>query len=149
MNKNDLGNTPPEGNLYSFNAKRQSKQHLDNIRISNGIAFNNEAKKIFYTDSLNYTVDCYDYDIENELISNKQVWFTFNETNSPGLPDGMTIDADGNLWVAVFGGSRVIKIDWHKPETLLDTVELPALQVNFFHFKINPKVLINFRLLLL
>lgn len=39
--------------------------------------------------------------------------------------DGMTIDTDGNLYVAVWG-SRVIKIDPRKPETLLDTIELPA-----------------------
>jgi hypothetical protein len=47
----------------------------------------------------------------------------------PGIPDGMTIDSDGNLWVAVFGGSRVLKVDGSKSETLLDTIDIPAEQV--------------------
>jgi hypothetical protein len=46
-----------------------------------------------------------------------------------GIPDGMTIDSDGNLWVAVFGGGRVLKVDGSKSETLLDTIEIPAEQV--------------------
>lgn len=49
-----------------------------------------------------------------------------------GLPDGQTIDTDGNLWVAVFNGGCVIKIDPRKPETLLETIVLPAKQVQRF-----------------
>ena len=44
----------------------------------------------------------------------------------------MTIDSDGNLWVAVFGGSRVLKLDGHKSETLLDTVNIQTEQVGIF-----------------
>lgn len=42
------------------------------------------------------------------------------------MPDGMTIDSDGNLWIALFKGKHVIKIDPRKPETLLQKIELPA-----------------------
>lgn len=42
------------------------------------------------------------------------------------MPDGMTIDSDGNLWIALFQGKHVIKIDPRKPETLLEKIELPA-----------------------
>lgn len=41
----------------------------------------------------------------------------------------MTIDTDGNIWVAVFGASSVLKIDPMKPETLLETITLPSKQV--------------------
>lgn len=41
----------------------------------------------------------------------------------------MTIDTDGHLWIALFGGDGVIKIDSQKPETLLETIKLPAHQV--------------------
>lgn len=47
------------------------------------------------------------------------------------MPDGQTIDADGNLWVAVFNGHSVLKIDPKQPETLLYTLKLPAKQVRF------------------
>ena len=43
----------------------------------------------------------------------------------------MAIDTDGNLWIAIFGGDRVIKIDPRKPETLLESIQLPAHQVIF------------------
>jgi gluconolactonase len=41
----------------------------------------------------------------------------------------MTIDADGNLWVAIFNGGKIIKVDPRRPETLLATVEMPVKQV--------------------
>jgi gluconolactonase len=61
--------------------------------------------------------------------ANRKVWFTLQKLSIPGIPDGMTIDSDGNLWVAVFGGGRVLKVDGSKSETLLDTIEIPAEQV--------------------
>lgn len=51
------------------------------------------------------------------------------ENNIEGIPDGMTIDTDGNLWVAIFDGSCVIKIDPRQPETLLQKIQVPAKQV--------------------
>lgn len=50
------------------------------------------------------------------------------------MPDGQTIDADGNLWVAVFGGARVLKIDPRVPDTLLETVPIPANQITSVAF---------------
>lgn len=44
------------------------------------------------------------------------------------------MDTDGNLWVAIFDGSRVIKIDPRRPETLLQTVNLPVKQVTSVAF---------------
>lgn len=41
----------------------------------------------------------------------------------------MTIDINGNLWIAIFNGSKIIKIDPKRPETLLDTIEMPVKQV--------------------
>lgn len=67
--------------------------------------------------------------------ANRKTIFTFSKHDIDGLPDGMTIDADGNLWVAVFNSSRVIKIDPRKPETLLETIKLPAKQVMEVLFK--------------
>lgn len=49
--------------------------------------------------------------------------------NIDALPDGMAIDTDGNLWVALFNGYSVIKIDPRTPETLLQKVDIPAKQV--------------------
>lgn len=55
--------------------------------------------------------------------------FTLSKHDIEGIPDGQTMDKDGNLWVAIFSGSKVIKIDSRKPETLLDAIVLPVPQV--------------------
>lgn len=107
------------------------KGHVDQYRVSNGLAFNDQTKKFFHIDSAKGTVDRFDFDIISGTIKNRMVWFTLQKKNIPGVPDGMVIDADGNLWVAVFGAGRVIKIDGAKPESLLDTITLPAAQVHF------------------
>ncbi|RZC40812.1 regucalcin-like, partial [Asbolus verrucosus] len=128
INKENIEKTLPVGTLYSFDSKRQLKGHISQVRLSNGIAFNDQVKKMYYIDTLKGTIDQFDFDIDNGAICT-QVLFTLKKNNIPGMPDGMTIDSDGNLWVAVFGGNRVIKIDGKKPETLLDSIQLPALQV--------------------
>lgn len=63
------------------------------------------------------------------FLANGKPIFSLDKNNIPGFPDGMAIDTDGNLWVAIFNGYRVIKIDPRKPETLLQTIDLPAKQV--------------------
>jgi gluconolactonase len=63
------------------------------------------------------------------VVANCKNIFTLKKADIPGGPDGMTIDTDGNLWIAIFGGDRIIKIDPRKPETLLESIKLPAHQV--------------------
>ncbi|XP_018335136.1 regucalcin-like, partial [Agrilus planipennis] len=112
----------------------QLKQHIDGVHISNGLTWNPSLKKMYYIDSGTRTVDEFDYDQTNGTISNRKPIFTLEKHNIPGIPDGMTIDSDGNLWVAVFLGSRVIKIDPRKPETLLETIKIPALLTTSVEF---------------
>ncbi|KAJ3633357.1 hypothetical protein MTP99_010311 [Tenebrio molitor] len=130
----DFFKTKPLGFLYTFDHKRQLKSQVDSIKLSNGLAFNDKTKKMFYIDSLKGTVDQFDFDITTGSVSNRKVWFTLQKLRIPGIPDGMTIDSDGNLWVAVFGGGRVLKVDGSKSETLLDTIEIPAEQVTSVAF---------------
>lgn len=66
--------------------------------------------------------------------ANQKTVFSLEKHDIPGYPDGQTIDSDGNLWIALFAGSAVIKIDPRKPETLLQTVEMPAYQVTSVAF---------------
>lgn len=71
---------------------------------------------------------------ENIFFSgNRRIAFDFKKNNVEGLPDGMTIDTDGNLWIACFDGSQVIKVDPVKGE-LLQQVPIPALQVTSVAF---------------
>ena len=54
--------------------------------------------------------------------------FDLESHGIPGFPDGMTIDTNGNLWVAVFNASRLLHVDPRTSE-LLTTISLPAKQV--------------------
>lgn len=125
----EIGKLEPEkGSLYTLMEKQQVKKHLSKVSISNGLAWNVHLKKMYYIDSPLRTVDQYDYDIVKGKISNKKVIFDLNDHDIPGVPDGMTMDNEGNLWVAVFNGGRIIKINPNTSE-LLTTIYFPANQV--------------------
>lgn len=63
--------------------------------------------------------------------ANRKTVFTAkaHEELNGGIPDGMAIDTDGNLWVALFNGYSVIKIDPRKPEKISQKIDIPAKQV--------------------
>jgi gluconolactonase len=63
MDPLNIAKTEPLGSLYTFDNKRQLKSQVDNIKIANGLAFNDKTKKMFHIDSLKGTVDQFDFDI--------------------------------------------------------------------------------------
>lgn len=65
----------------------------------------------------------------DRFVGNEKVIFSLEEAGIDGYPDGQTIDTDGNLWVAVFDGYKVIKINPRKYNDVLETVDIPAKQV--------------------
>ncbi|MBR62193.1 MAG: gluconolaconase [Dehalococcoidia bacterium] len=95
-----------KGRLYRFNLDGTFKPILDGIGISNGMGFTLDKKKMYYTDSTEYRIDIFDYDIKTGDLSNRK---TFVQTPEGGLPDGMTVDSHGNIWSARFGGYGVYK----------------------------------------
>ncbi len=84
---------------------------------------------MFYIDSPTRQVSCFDYDEETGAITNRHVVVDFKNdiTHVHTIPDGMTIDSEGKIWVAEFGGSCVCRWD---PETgkLLQRVSIPAIK---------------------
>ena len=81
---------------------------------------------MYYIDTPRGTVDAFDYELETGAISNRRAVITIPPDT--GHPDGSTMDADGMIWVAHWGGARVTRWD---PRTgkLLATVNVPAQQV--------------------
>lgn len=114
----------PEGNLYCYD-KGQIRCMVENTKISNGMAFSSDKTKFFFADSGEHTVSVFDYDEDSGNISNRRTLFTLED----GVPDGMTIDSEDNLWVAVWGGSRVEKRSGQTGE-LLQTISVPAKQTS-------------------
>jgi hypothetical protein len=79
---------------------------LDDVTISNGLAWTDDAATMYYIDTRTQRVDAFDYDLETGEIRNRRPVVEIPEGD--GGPDGMTIDVDGCLWVALFRGGAVL-----------------------------------------
>jgi sugar lactone lactonase YvrE len=113
-----------EGNLYRF--KNETVEIIwENTKLSNGMAWSKDGKKFFFSDSGERKVFSFDYDAGSGLIANRKVLFEVTE----GVPDGMCIDEKDNLYVAIWGGSR---IECHNSKTGAEIarIEVPAKQVS-------------------
>ena len=110
----------PSGNLYRID-NNGIKVIQENTRISNGLAWSSDRKRFFFSDSPYHAIFAYDYDETTGDITNRKELFKIED----GAPDGMCIDSEDNLWVAVWGGSRIEKRSSITGE-LLGVVNVPA-----------------------
>ncbi|NLE72014.1 MAG: SMP-30/gluconolactonase/LRE family protein [Actinomycetales bacterium] len=88
--------------LYRFDAAGRAEVVLPAVTISNGIAFSPDGTRAYYNDTLTRTTDVFDV-VDGELTGRRP----FHRTDH-GFPDGLTVDAAGNVWVAMFTGGRVV-----------------------------------------
>ena len=123
----DMGESEPTGSLYSFDGKSITRL-LGNVTISNGLTWSPDHKTFYYIDTPIRKVMAYDYDLESGAIANPRVAVDIPDL-SLGWPDGMTSDAQGNLWIAMWGGAQVTKWD---PNTgkLLERIPVPAKNIS-------------------
>ncbi|MFW6253204.1 MAG: SMP-30/gluconolactonase/LRE family protein, partial [bacterium] len=114
------------GSLYRLDANGSVTQILSGADISNGIVWSPDKRFMYWTDTLKGVIYAFDYDDVSGRVSNRRVAFKLDPAD--GLPDGMTIDAEGMLWVACWEGGKVIRVD---PEagTKRAEVKLPASRV--------------------
>jgi sugar lactone lactonase YvrE len=118
-----LEQTTGAASLYRMDIDGSVHKMLDHVSISNGITWSADNKTMYYVDSPLNTIDAFDYDINSGAISNRRVIATID--GELGGPDGMTIDEEGKLWVALWGGNGVGRFD---PATgkLLQKIDVPA-----------------------
>jgi len=119
------------GGLYVLDASHQAHKKLGDIGVSNGICWSADSKTMYYIDSSLRRVDSFSFDPATGDISNRKT--IVNIPEGDGWPDGMTIDADGNIWVAHWAGWKVTQWD---PNTgkLLRTVKIPVSKVSSVAF---------------
>ncbi|CAG9761066.1 unnamed protein product [Ceutorhynchus assimilis] len=99
------------------------------VNISNGLSWNKANNKMYYIDTPTRKVMEYDYDDEKGEISNPRIAVDITKyTTLTGNPDGMTIDQDDNLWIALYSGGSVIRVN-PKNGQLLQVVPIPARDV--------------------
>lgn len=83
---------------------------VESVRIANGMAWDVNLGKMYHVDSAEFNIKVYNYDVKSGKVCDPEITFDFVQYGKP-LPYGMTIDTDGNLYVATFNGSRVYIID--------------------------------------
>ncbi|CAB3375496.1 Hypothetical predicted protein [Cloeon dipterum] len=116
------------GSLYRLNDDATFTLVDSNIDVSNGIAWSLDNSKMYYIDTGTLRVDVFDYDIETGTASNRRPFFDYAANNVSGVPDSMSIDSQGNLWVACYAGSQVIQISAESGQ-VLQSVQFPVTLV--------------------
>ncbi len=112
--------------LYCWGLDGRRTKVMENVSISNGLAWNKRTLTMYYIDTPTRTVYQFHYDDNTGALANQEVVYTFQEED--GHPDGMTIDEDGLLWIALYGGFSVAVIDPVKGKWI-DTVQVPSKNV--------------------
>ncbi len=118
----DNGESDPTGALYLWDGRGLQRQDEGYI-ITNGPCVSPDGRTFYHTDTLAKVIYAYDLAPDGAL-ANRRVLV---RTAAPGHPDGTAVDADGVLWVSMFGGAR---IDRYAPDgALLGSIAMPCSNI--------------------
>jgi sugar lactone lactonase YvrE len=115
---------PGAGTLFRLDADLSVHTVLEGVSVSNGLEWSPDGRLAYYDDTPTQQVAVFDHDAERGLTGRRTL-VTIAEED--GSPDGLTVDAEGGIWVALYGGGAVRR---YTPEGRLDAVvEVPVTNV--------------------
>ena len=126
-----------EGKLYCIESDLSITVKIEKTTISNGIIWNADNTKMYFIDSATYVVKSYHFELETGNIAFEKDIIKIDP--NVGMPDGMALDEEGMLWIAVWGGKGIYRYNPTNGE-LLETAEVDAPNVTSCTFggeKIN------------
>ena len=103
--------------LYRFDPDGGLTTVLGDISLSNGLAWTADERRMYYVDSPTLRIDVLDYDSATGAVEDRRPFATIE--SGMGVPDGLVLDDDGGVWVALYGGAQVRRYD---PGGTLDAV---------------------------
>jgi sugar lactone lactonase YvrE len=116
--------SPQAGTFYRLDPDGSVLSVLDKVTISNGFGFSPDGASAYYVDTVDQGIDIFDYSADTGPV-NRRRWVDIPA--GAGGPDGLAVDAEGGVWVALFGGSAVHR---YSASGALDAViALPVSQV--------------------
>ena len=116
--------SPGRGSLYVLAPNGSVREVLGKVTISNGLAWSSDGSTAYYVDTATQQVDAFSYDAVAGL-HDRRLLFTIPV--DAGAPDGITVDAEGMIWVALSGGGAVRR---YRTDGVLDgVVEVPVRRV--------------------
>jgi sugar lactone lactonase YvrE len=98
--------SPGRAALYRLDPDGRVTKVFGDATISNGLAWSPDGATAYYVDSATHGVDAFDYDTDRGLHGRRRL---VPIPADRGLPDGLTVDASGGLWVAIHGGGAVLR----------------------------------------
>lgn len=122
--KNVRENPEVLGTAYRIELNGSITELYHGLGISNGIGFSPDGRTLYHSDSSSCGIWVHDVDAQGDLSNRRHIGA---EAFAEGIPDGMCVDTEGNLWVAHYQGSRVVKLDPNG--AFVDELRVPAKQV--------------------
>jgi sugar lactone lactonase YvrE len=119
-----LDEVTAEGTLHRLNPDLSVDHLLSGVTISNGLGWSPSGDRMYYIDSPTQAIDVFEYDPSGQLGARRR-FVEIAETD--GMPDGLAVDAEGGVWVALWGGSAVRR--YTTGGALDQVIELPVTQV--------------------
>lgn len=120
----------PDGSLYRLDMNRTLHKLDQNLVLSNGIAVSPDGETVYVSEMRANKITAYDYNIDSGIVGNRRVFVAIPE--DAGKPDGLTVDSQGFVWAAHWGGWRVTRYD---PAGKLEReVRIPAENVTCIGF---------------
>lgn len=117
---------PGAGSLYRIDADHRWRRMLGGTTISNGLGWSPDGSTMYFIDSPTRRIDAFDYDGATGAITNRRLFAEVGDA-ADVVPDGMTVDADGGVWVALWGGGEIRRFS---PSGGFDAiVRVPVAQV--------------------
>lgn len=95
--------------LHVFDHSLVSRRMLDGVTLSNGLGWSPDGRVFYHIDTPSRRIDQFAFDGSAGTISGRRTLHAVPE--GQGFPDGMTVDAHGNLWVALWGGGAVVCLE--------------------------------------
>jgi sugar lactone lactonase YvrE len=116
-----------DAKLYMLDVNGDLSLKVPGVTNSNGICWNAKADRMYYIDTPTKEIWAFPFNNQLSELGEKQVVFNTEDAGLDGSPDGMTIDADGMLWVAMCHGGAVLRIDPHNG-SLLQKIDFPCVE---------------------
>jgi sugar lactone lactonase YvrE len=110
---------PGSAALYRFTGDGPPDVAIRGVTISNGLDWNLDGTCLYYIDSTTQRVDAIDFDVERGRLGTRRRLVAIDPAD--GLPDGLAVDAEGGIWIALFGGGAIRRylpdgrLDLHVP----------------------------------
>jgi sugar lactone lactonase YvrE len=108
---------PDLGALYRYDPDGTLTTVIEDISLSNGLGWTRDEQRMYYVDTPTRRVDVLDFDTATSTVENRRPFVTIEE--GAGVPDGLVLDDEDGIWLALYGGAQVRRYD---PDGRLDAV---------------------------